>query len=168
LQGFPFAASEQYTELEAQVPTTEQQDIATPQLMVQQSTMPVAQQLSAGELEFWSSIGVDVQSNNSFDQEQSTGVQSSWVVPNNNAMATGVQSSWVVPNNGAMATGIQSSWVAPNTGAIATGVQSSWVAGDLDDFCRSILTNVQTNCAAPDFGNMATGTLGGGCSLLCK
>jgi len=104
-QGFPSAASEQYPGLEAQVPTTEQQDTVAPQLMVQQSTMPVAQQLSAGELEFWSSIGVDVQSNNSFDQEQSTGVQSSCVVPNNGAMATGVQSSWVVPNNGAMAAG---------------------------------------------------------------
>ena len=112
----------------------------------------MVQQLSEGELEFWSSIGVDVQSNNSFEQEQSTGVQSSCVVPNNGAMATGVQSSWVVPN----------------TGAMAKGVQSNWVAGDLDDFCRSILTNVQTNCAAPDFGNMATGTLGGDCSLLCK
>ena len=189
-QGFPSAASEQYTELEAQVPTTEQQDIAVPQLMVQQSTMPVAQQLSAGELEFWSSIGVDVQSNNSFDQEQSTevqswvapntdamatGVQSSYVVPSIGAMATGVQNSWVVPSNSAMATGVQSSWVVPNTGAMATGVQSSWVvpntgamAGDLDDFCRSLLVKVPTNCAVPDFGNMATRTLGGGCSLICK
>jgi hypothetical protein len=167
-QGFSSAASEQYTELEAQVLTTEQQDIVVPQLMGQQSTMPVARQLSAGELEFWSSIGVDVQSNNSFDQEQSTGVQSSWVAPNTGAMATGVHSSWVVPNNGAMATGAQSSWVVPNTGVMATGVQSSWVAVDLDDFCRSILTNVQTNCAALDFGNVATGTLGSGCSMLCK
>ena len=151
-QGFPSAVSEQHTGLEAQVPTTEQQDTVAPQLMVQQSTMPMVQQLSEGELEFWSSIGVDVQSNNSFEQEQSTGVQSSCVVPNNGAMATGVQSSWVVPN----------------TGTMAKGVQSNWVAGDLDDFCRSILTNVQTNCAAPDFGNMATGTLGGGYSLICK
>ena len=158
-QGFPSAVSEQHTGLEAQVPTTEQQDTVAPQLMVQQSTMPMVQQLSEGELEFWSSIGVDVQSNNSFEQEQSTGVQSSCVVPNNGAMATGVQSSWVVPNTGAMATGVQSSWVVPNTGAMA---------GDLDDFCRSLLAKVPTNCAVPDFGNMATRTLGGGCSLICK
>ncbi|CAD6247297.1 unnamed protein product [Miscanthus lutarioriparius] len=172
LQCFPSAASEQYRELEAQV------------------TMPVARQLSAGELGFWSSIGVDVESNNSFDQEQSTevqswvapntdamatGVQSSYVVPSIGAMATGVQNSWVVPSNSAMATGVQSSWVVPNTGAMATGVQSSWVmpntgamAGDLDDFCRSLLAKVPTNCAVPDFGNMATRTLGGGCSLICK
>ena len=235
LQCFPSAASEQYPELEAQVTTTEQQE-----LMVQQSTMPVAPRLSAGELEFWSSIGVDVQSNTSFEQEQSTGVQSSWVVPNNGAMATGVQSSWVVPNNGAMATGVQSSyvvpsigamatevqnsWVVPNNGAMATGVQSSYVVPnngamatgvqssyvvpnigtmptgvqnswvvpnndamatgvqssyvvpsngamadqDLDDFCRSLLAKVPTNCAVPDFGNMATRTLGAGCSLVCK
>ena len=93
-----------------------------------------------------------MQSNNSFEQEQSIGVQSSCVVPNNGAMATGVQSSWVVPN----------------TGTMAKGVQSNWVAGDLDDFCRSLLANVKTNYAAPDFGNMATGMLGGGYSLIYK
>jgi hypothetical protein len=72
--GFPSAASEQYPGLEAQVPTTEQQDMLAQQLMVQQSAMLMVQQLSGGELEFWSSIGDDVQSNKSFEQEQSIGV----------------------------------------------------------------------------------------------
>ena len=67
---FPSAASanaEQYQELEQQVPSTEEEQVPNtaeeeqqqmPQLMVQQSGM--VEQLSAGELEFWSSIGVDM------------------------------------------------------------------------------------------------------------
>ena len=60
--------AEQYQELEQQVPSTEEEEQVPstaeeeeqqmPQLMVQQSGM--VEQLSAGELEFWSSIGVDM------------------------------------------------------------------------------------------------------------
>ncbi|PUZ75152.1 hypothetical protein GQ55_1G127000 [Panicum hallii var. hallii] len=88
--GFPSAAStnaEQYQELEQQVPSTEEEQVMMPQLMVQQSGM--AEQLSAGELEFWSSIGVDVQSSNCAEQEfwSSNGVDSNSVVPGIGDMA---------------------------------------------------------------------------------
>jgi len=90
--GFPSTASanaEQYQELEQQVPSTqeEEEQVMMPQLMVQQSGM--VEQLSAGELEFWSSIGVDVQSTNCTEQEfwSSNGVDSNSVVPGIGDMA---------------------------------------------------------------------------------
>jgi len=96
---FPSAASanaEQYQELEQQVPSTEEEQVPStaeeeqqqmPHLMVQQSGM--AEQLSAGEQEFWSSIGVDVQSTNCAEQEfwSSNGVDSNSVVPGMGDMA---------------------------------------------------------------------------------
>ncbi|CAL4969312.1 unnamed protein product [Urochloa decumbens] len=85
--GFPSAASanaEPYQELEQQVPSTEQQQQGTmPQSMAQQSTMAEPEQLCAAELDFWSSIGVDVQSSNFAEQElwSLNGVDSNAVVP---------------------------------------------------------------------------------------
>ncbi|CAN6243834.1 unnamed protein product [Urochloa humidicola] len=102
---FPSATSgnaEQYQELELQVPSTEleQQVLSTEeeqqvpstgeeqqgmmlQFMAQQSTMAEPEQVSAEELEFWSSIGVDVQSSNFAEQElwSLNGVDSNGVVP---------------------------------------------------------------------------------------
>ncbi|CAL5021934.1 unnamed protein product [Urochloa decumbens] len=86
--GFPSVASanaEPYQELEQQVPSTEQQQQqgTMPQSMGQQSTMAEPEQLCAAELDFWSSIGVDVQSSNFAEQElwSLNGVDSNAVVP---------------------------------------------------------------------------------------
>ncbi|CAN6243984.1 unnamed protein product [Urochloa humidicola] len=101
---FPSATStnaEQYQELEQQVPSTEEEEQVPcteeeqqvpsteveqgmmPQFMAQQSTMAEPEQVSAEELEFWSSIGVDVQSSNFAEQElwSLNGVDSNGVVP---------------------------------------------------------------------------------------
>ncbi|RLN08481.1 hypothetical protein C2845_PM11G17580 [Panicum miliaceum] len=123
--GFPSAASanaEQYQELEQQVPSTQEEEVQVmmPQLIVQQSGM--AEQLSAGELEFWSSRGVDVQSSNCAEQEfwSSNGVESNSVVPGISDMAgdhkdqqefwssfmADVQSNYTVPDMVAGALGV--------------------------------------------------------------
>ncbi|CAN6272338.1 unnamed protein product [Urochloa humidicola] len=83
---FPSAMSanaEQYQELEQQVPSTKVEQGMMPQFMAQQSTMAEPEQVSAEELEFWSSIGVDVQSSNFAEQElwSLNGVDSIGAVP---------------------------------------------------------------------------------------
>ncbi|CAO2045284.1 unnamed protein product [Urochloa humidicola] len=102
---FPSAASanaEQYQELEQQVPSTEleqqvpstgeeqqvpstgeEQQGMMPQFMAQQSTIAEPEQVSQEELEFWSSIGVDVQSSKFAEQElwSLNGVDSNGMVP---------------------------------------------------------------------------------------
>ncbi|CAL4888434.1 unnamed protein product [Urochloa decumbens] len=84
--GFPSAASanaEQYQELEQQVPTTEEEQGMMSQSMSQQSTVADPEQMCAEEVEFWSAIGVDVQSSNFTQQElwSLNGVDSNGVVP---------------------------------------------------------------------------------------
>ncbi|CAN6237865.1 unnamed protein product [Urochloa humidicola] len=76
--------AEHCQELEQQVlGTEEEQQVLMSQLMGQQSTMAETEQLSAGELESWSSIGVDVQSSNFAEQElwSSNGIESNGMVP---------------------------------------------------------------------------------------
>ncbi|CAO2045490.1 unnamed protein product [Urochloa humidicola] len=89
---FPSAASanaEQYQELEQQVPSTEleQQVPSTEEEQQVPSTeeeqVAESEQVSAEELEFWSSIGVDVQTSNFAEQElwSLNGIDSNGVVP---------------------------------------------------------------------------------------
>jgi hypothetical protein len=87
--------------------------------MVQQSGM--AEQLSAGELEFWSSIGVDVQSSNCAEQEfwSSNGVDSNSVVPGIGDMAGDQQDQqdfW-----GSFTADVQSNCTVPDMAAGAFG-----------------------------------------------
>ncbi|TKW38621.1 hypothetical protein SEVIR_1G127300v4 [Setaria viridis] len=124
---FPSAepgVAEQGQELEQQVPSTEEEQVMVPQLMDQQSSsMAEPEQLSAGELELWSFIGVDVQSSNCAEQEEFRGsiaVDSNTVVPRIGNMEGDHQDQqdfWSLSN----VDGVQSNCTVPDMAVGALG-----------------------------------------------
>ncbi|CAL5058761.1 unnamed protein product [Urochloa decumbens] len=136
--GFPSAASanaEQYQELEQQVPTTEEEQGMMSQSMSQQSTVADPEQMCAEEVEFWSAIGVDVQSSNFTQQElwSLNGVDSNGVVPH--------ISDFPLPIHG-----INQCRAVPGVGAAGAGYKGEGAAEV--EFWSSIGVDVQsTNCA---------------------
>nr|CAB3446413.1 unnamed protein product [Digitaria exilis]CAB3503325.1 unnamed protein product [Digitaria exilis] len=126
--GFPSPSSanaEQHQELEQVVPSTEEEQAMVPQLMVEQSVSSLEEQQCAGDLEFWSSTGVDLQSSNLGGNL--------WSPTGNDFAEQGFWSSTMVESDG----------VVPHTGDMEEGHQ------DQHDFWSLSEAQVQNNCAMP-------------------
>ncbi|OEL22891.1 hypothetical protein BAE44_0016091 [Dichanthelium oligosanthes] len=140
--------AEQYQELEQHVPSTEEQQVMMPQLMVQQSSMP--EQLCAGELEFWSSIGVNVQSNICADQEfwSSIGVESNSTVPRIGDMAAASSNAEQYQELDQQVLSTEEQRGMMSKLMVQQSSMPEQLCGGELEFCCSTRTNVQSNICA--------------------